>query len=291
MNDIPLLPRILAAIGKLLLFGVVFFLITALLGLPLIITKADDFEWYPIVSTYIQIASLAITIGFFYKYIDHKNISELGLAFRKHVKELLAGSGIATLIMVAGFVVLLLLKQLTVASVGFDLLPFLSGFVLFVGVSVFEEVLCRGYMLSTLMGAMNKYVAWVVSSLLFAALHLANDHMALLPFINLFLAGLLLGSAYIYTRNLWFAIGMHLFWNFVQGTVLGFNVSGSVSYSAVRLHYPEMNVLNGGDFGFEGSWLCSLFTLAAILAVVTYYEIGKGSKQLDSEKEDEKDMD
>ncbi len=72
--------------------------------------------------------------------------------------------------------------------------------------------------------------------------------------LNLLLAGMLLGASYLYTKNLCFPISLHLFWNWIQGPILGYDVSGSHSESSMlTLHLPENNVLNGGAFGFEGS--------------------------------------
>lgn len=92
----------------------------------------------------------------------------------------------------------------------------------------------------------------------------------MLPFINILLAGLLLGFMYIYTRNLWFPISLHLFWNWLQGPVLGFEVSGAdFDKTLLTLNLPTKSILNGGDFGFEGSIICT--ALIAILIGVLWF--------------------
>ncbi len=278
--NIPRLPRLLVTFGKLFLFGVAFFIILSLVVLPLHFsgvfvenTVADS--PISVLSIYIQIIVLFITIFIFYRFIDHKKLSYLGLPVKGHLKEFFAGSMIAILLMVSGFVILLSSNQIDIETVSISAGSFLNSFMLFLGVSIFEEVLCRGYILGTLMDSMNKFIALLISSLIFAVLHIPNNHISFIPVLNLFLAGVLLGSAYIYTRNLWFPIGMHLFWNFVQGTVLGFNVSGTESYTILKLRYPENNLYNGGDFGFEGSIFATLLTIISILLVIRYYEAKK----------------
>ena len=66
----------------------------------------------------------------------------------------------------------------------------------------------------------------------------------------------------------------HWFWNWIQGPVLGYNVSGnSFGYETLlTLRFPEENLINGGSFGFEGSVLCSLLQVAGIALIIGYYE-------------------
>ncbi len=62
--------------------------------------------------------------------------------------------------------------------------------------------------------------------------------------LNLLLAGMLLGASYLYTRNLCFPISLHLFWNWIQGPILGYQVSGNnFTTSMLTLRMPEENVL------------------------------------------------
>jgi membrane protease YdiL (CAAX protease family) len=54
--------------------------------------------------------------------------------------------------------------------------------------------------------------------------------------LNIFLAGIFLGAYYINRRNLWFPIGLHFAWNFCQGSVFGFEVSGE----KVQIHIAKI---------------------------------------------------
>ena len=146
----------------------------------------------------------------------------------------------------------------------------------FLLVAVFEEGMCRGFLLGRMMDAgINKFTALAVSSALFSALHLGNPGITVLAFVNLWLAGVLLGSAYIYTRNLWFAIALHWFWNWIQGPVLGFEVSGMAPEgSLLTLDAPrEAVLLNGGAFGFEGSLVCTVLMVVGIGLIIRHYEV------------------
>jgi len=136
-------------------------------------------------------------------------------------------------------------------------------------VAIVEEVLFRGYILRNLMISFNKYIALIISSLLFSAIHGFNPNIDLFGFIDLFLAGILLGISYIFTKNLWFPIALHFSWNLTQ-TFLGFNVSGQDVYSIVEFKITENNLLNGGNFGFEGS-IFSIISQIIFTVIIWYY--------------------
>lgn len=129
----------------------------------------------------------------------------------------------------------------------------------------------RGYVLRNLMYSFNKYIALIWSSILFSLMHGFNPNIDTFALIELFLAGILLGQSYIYTKNLWFPIALHFSWNFFQ-THFGFNVSGQDTYSLIEFSIVENNLWNGGDFGFEGSWLSIISSIIMIILVERYFK-------------------
>lgn len=274
--------QVIYTLAIIVLFIVAWLCVTGILQLSgAFLAGADFFNTEiltPKQNAIIYLASLIgsfLTVYVFRRYVNHKSFISLGFSFRKRLPDLLIGSAIGCLIMIAGFLILTSVDQIAVESVSVNISDLLWSLMLFACVSVLEEMVSRGFILGNLMDCMNRHAALLLSSLLFSLTHLFNPNTALLPMFNLFLAGILLGSAYIYTRNLWFAIGMHLFWNFVQGPILGFKVSGTSTSTLVKLHYPENNSVNGGEFGFEGSVVCTIFMLIAITIIMWYYEIYK----------------
>ena len=169
-------------------------------------------------------------VDYVHRHVFPQAGSNIGFALKgRHAGQLLAGIGVAGGLYAAGFLVVWLLGGIGITDVGVHPGALVQTWVFFLLVAVFEEGMCRGFLLGRMMDAgINKFTALVLSSAVFSCLHLANPGFALLPFINLLLAGVLLGAAYIYTRNLWFAIGLHWFWNWLQGPILGFEVSGNV---------------------------------------------------------------
>lgn len=225
---------------------------------------------YSILQSFGLIGTLVI-VFLFRKYCDLRSIFSMGFFIRNNSKDLLWGFLSATLIISTGTLILLIIKDITTIGYNFDSNNFSYGFLLFTIVALNEEILCRGYILNNLMGVMNKYLALAISSLIFALMHSFNSNLSWFGMLNLFIAGILLGSTYIYTKNLWFPISFHLFWNFIQGCVFDYNVSGLNVNSILEFDMPIKNSFNGGDFGFEGSWLCTLLCTISIITILYYY--------------------
>ena len=93
-----------------------------------------------------------------------------------------------------------------------------------------------------------------------------------LAFVNLFLAGLLLGINYLYTRNLWFSFFFHFSWNFFQGPILGFRVSGLVFPSLLQTETKGDLFVTGGDFGLEGSILTTVTAFIAFFLLAWAFQ-------------------
>ena len=184
------------------------------------------------------------------------------LAIRK--KDLLSGISLAIVLYAVGFGVSLLAGAIEIAGVVFNPSSLLISFVFFLLVAITEEFALRGFVLERMLqGGVNKFWALFLSATLFSLVHIANPNFDFLSFINILLAGILLGSSYIYTRNLCFPIALHWFWNWIQGPVLGHEVSGNKFCDGLlTLYLPEANLINGGAFGFEGSILCTVLMVA-----------------------------
>jgi membrane protease YdiL (CAAX protease family) len=127
----------------------------------------------------------------------------------------------------------------------------LLGALTFTGVAVYEEVLARGVLLQLLSRAWNPAVGVLGSSVIFAVLHGANPDASPLAVVGLLAAGLLLAWGYLATGRLWLPIALHWSWNFAQGPLFGFPVSGlhSEALLAVSVVGPEW--ITGGGFGPE----------------------------------------
>lgn len=152
---------------------------------------------------------------------------------------------------------------------------------LFVLVALNEEYVCRGYIQGLLKHHYGRAAAIVVSSILFALLHSANPGMwdSPWPIVILVLAGVVLALSRELSGGLWVPMGFHLTWNFFQGNVYGFNVSGEQVKSVFTLHTKGAEWLAGGEFGAEGSVVTAVVLLACCLYGV-YRLRGRGSHKV-----------
>jgi len=119
----------------------------------------------------------------------------------------------------------------------------------------------RGYHMQTLGSGLTLTWGWILSSAVFGALHLANPHASFVAAAGILFAGLLLGYAYLRTGQLWLSMGLHTGWNFFEGVVFGFPVSGLPFYHLTRISVNGPVMWTGGEFGPEAG----LIVLPAIL--------------------------
>lgn len=221
----------------------------------------------PLQSLIVSLASLAGTITvlwLFMKYVVEEPFMNIGFEKKSIKEDTIRGIYYGLIIMSIGFISLLLFDEINFRSFNFNLPLIVLSLLHYVCVAISEELLLRGFILNNLMKSFNNVTALLLSSVLFSLLHAGNPNITFFGLIDLFVAGILLGLPYLYTKNIWFSIALHFSWNFFQGTIFGFNVSGIENYSIIETDYKLASIWNGGDFGFEGSLLSLIFQLIAI---------------------------
>lgn len=141
----------------------------------------------------------------------------------------------------------------------------LTGLIMFFCVAVFEEMLMRAIVFRLLEQVWGTTVAIAISSALFGLAHMFNPDATVVSTVQIALeAGVLLALAYAVTRNLWFAIGIHMGWNYAQGNIFGGFVSGTdVPHSLLKTTLTGPDYLTGGAFGLEASVVALIVCLAA----------------------------
>jgi hypothetical protein len=150
-----------------------------------------------------------------------------------------------------------------IKSIQFDWEKQLFSFTLFFLVAVSEEIFFRGILFRMINRRWNIWAALVISALIFGGLHIFNDNATLWSSIAIAIeAGSLLGAAYAYSKNIWLPIGIHWIWNYTQGNILGFPVSGEDNVTSIIT--PEISGpqwLTGGSFGAEASVISAVIGL------------------------------
>ena len=149
----------------------------------------------------------------------------------------------------------------------------------FLLVGLFEEYFTRGFLQYTLtrglIGLAEKispnhvravafWMAAIIMSILFGALHLGNAGENRVGIVMVFCAGILFSYALWRTGSLWWAIGFHMAWDWSQSFLYGVPDSGALSAGRLFLTHPiGKPLLSGGVDGPEGS----LYVLPTLLLV------------------------
>ena len=134
-----------------------------------------------------------------------------------------------------------------------------------------EEVLCSGYFLGSYARRYPVYAAVLANSLLFASLHLLNSGISVLAFINITLFGIFASIYFIRRGSIWGIGAFHSIWNLVQGNFYGIKVSGTPVGNTLftTQAIAGKSLWNGGNFGMEGSLICTIVLTCGIIFLYT----------------------
>jgi membrane protease YdiL (CAAX protease family) len=265
-------------IGRIFLFIVSYFIIVGIFqyvgsliaGVDFANLEYEETSKQLLIVGFFDLFGTFLVIWLFMKFVEKKEFITLGFQTKNRFNEFIFGIILGLTIMLIGYLLLIYLKEIFFLNVNFDFKELIISIMLFTIVAIVEETLLRGYVLRNLMSSFNKYTALIASSILFSVMHSFNPNVDLFSLFNLFLAGIVLGLSYIHTKNLWFPIALHLSWNLFQ-TLFGFNVSGKDTYSIIEFKIKEGNLINGGAFGFEGSYLSIIAEIITIIGIGIYY--------------------
>ncbi len=205
------------------------------------------------------------------RYVDRRLFRDLGMNLDAHwwydlAFGLVLGAVLMTLVFTIEYSLgwISIRERFAVAPPGG--VPFvvaLTGpIVAFIVVGISEEILSRGYQLRNMAEGFNigrrhsvgaLALAWLLSSAIFGLFHASNPNATRISTANLMMAGLFLGLGLVLTGRLGLPIGLHISWNFFQGNVFGFPVSGNdytaATFFAIRQGGPDL--WTGGAFGPE----------------------------------------
>ena len=177
------------------------------------------------------------------------------------------GAGVVLFSAIVGVAALIGVYRALGLSPARDWLPILLGTGLMAGVT--EEILLRGIVFRWLEELGGSWVALALSALLFGFLHAANPNATVVSSLSIALAaGVLLGGAYMLTRNLWLAIGLHAGWNVTQGLVWDVPISGFALDGWVESRLVGDPLWSGGPFGLEASVITMVLATAAGVGLI-----------------------
>lgn len=229
----------------------------------------DTSHLVPLLST---IGASLFTVYVFRKKVDRQSVYSLGLALGQHRSSAAAGLFLGLVLLGLGTLALALNRNLQWEDVTVNPEQLALGCIQMLLIAFTEELVFRGYILNNLLPVTNKWTALLASAVIFTLFHIGNPGISTVAAINIFLAGLMLGINYIYTKNLWFGILLHFTWNFYMGCILGYKVSGLQFQSLLQQELSGSTLFTGGNFGFEGSVVASVLFVLAAGALALIYE-------------------
>ncbi len=220
------------------------------------------------------------------RFFDRRYFADFGVRFnRAWWRDLGFGLALGVLLMTlifliewaAGWITITGAFQTTMPNTSFGV-AVLNPLILFLCVGIYEEFMSRGYHLKNLaegfsfLGARRAIlIATVLSSAIFGVLHAGNPNATAISTTNIVVAGIFLALGYILTRELAIPIGLHITWNFFQGNVFGFPVSGQDAGTTVLAIAQGGNpLITGGAFGPEAG-LIGIGAMALGMVLIIYW--------------------
>jgi membrane protease YdiL (CAAX protease family) len=216
-------------------------------------------EWFDATLVVANAIPMVLSVIVARKLLDRRSVRSLGLKLSLQAAlDVIVGIAISAAQLGLIMVIELSMGWLVVEGFGWQeegLLRTFGGVIIWLGifamVGFYEEFFSRGYQLQNLEEGLNTFWAVLLSSVFFGLLHIANQNASWVSTVGIMMAGLFLAYAYLRTRSLWLAIGLHFGWNSILGPVLGFPVSGIGTARLLVNRVSGPTLWTGGDFGPE----------------------------------------
>jgi len=242
-------------------------LFTGLMTLLFIRGIPENTDTYILVTQTCFIFSILFTLLIVTK-VEKRNLRGMGFSREKVLSYIVKGFCL-------GFVMFLIVTVIgtLVGLYKFDYLNFSTWYLAipylltFIIQSFAEEIYTRGWVIPLFSRNHSVIVAIGISVLLFVVGHAGNIGFNVGSIINLVLVSVLLAFMLLKFDNIWICGGVHSAWNFTQGYLLGFNVSGINTSSLFNFSQTTNNIISGGAFGPESGLIVSFVLLLVIIFV------------------------
>jgi membrane protease YdiL (CAAX protease family) len=293
--------RRVRALWRLLLHGVALVLLAILLsqlfGLLLDLFHVTPGAGLSAINMSFQLAIVLLATWLCARALDHRPLDAFGL----HVSarwwaDLAVGLAIGVVLMTGIFWFELEAGWLTIVdrNVGPPersfWLALCEPLAAFMAVGFYEELMSRGYHLRNLAeGLRGKWIgpraalllATLISASAFGLLHAGNQNATAISSVNVGLAGIMLALGLLWTGELALPIGLHISWNFCQGNVFGFPVSGNPMPTRVfAIAQGGDPLLTGGAFGPEAGVVGLVAMVFGAGMIAAWVRLSRGELRL-----------
>lgn len=200
--------------------------------------------------------------------IERRRLYTIGMTSKRVVSSYLIGIGFGAVVLLVVQVPMLVTQSGGVTYNGFSSLVVVFLFAFMIQ-SAAEEILFRGYLMSALNNRVSTFWAVIISSGVFALLHLINGDATVFSIVQVFLLGAMFGFYVVRTNNIWGACGMHFAWNFLQGLFIDIRIAGvTMDYSIIKFEDVDFYPENVGVIGSPTDLIAIGFLIAAIAVVL-----------------------
>jgi membrane protease YdiL (CAAX protease family) len=154
-----------------------------------------------------------------------------------------------------------------------SIFTFFGYFVLYILVAVVEELFFRSFPLIVLAERYRNLAAILITSIFFGLAHYGNPGFNWIAMVNISMIGALLAVILLLKKNIYWVIGIHFGWNFTQGSLLGYQVSGTPATGILVAKPVGPTYLSGGAFGMEASIFCTIVVALLLLVILFRYRM------------------
>jgi CAAX amino terminal protease family. len=252
--------------------------IQMLIGLLLFLFLPVPFYWalQPNYSAFIKFPlSLSFTVFLLYafkKYLERFAKETVRLSLFGNAHKIFVGFIISTLFISVTIVCLFINKQYHVLSVNFSLESQFAWLSFCLLIAVIEEIIFRGIIFRQVSDCWNIKIGLIASALVFGILHIFNKDATLWSSLAIAInGGWLYAIAYAYHQTIWVPIGMHWAWNYLEGGIFGYEISG-ITQAGIPLITAKITgpaLLTGGNYGL----VSSIITIATGIGISMIYTI------------------
>ncbi len=285
----------LRLLPRLVLFVAFYELLSALLSI--LVNQSGYFPFFdsPAALGLIVLGMTILTVFLAGRLLDRRKFADFGFHFdRRWMRNLGFGVLLGALLMAAVFIIELSYGWITIVeffgvntmlssitTIGYFWSQFFQTLLFYFCAAFAEELFFRAYPIKNLLESFNnlkinqKTLGWlaaIVTSLVFGLAHLGNPNSSWISTFNIFIAGMMLSLPLILNGELALSIGLHFSWNFFQGVIFGFPISGTLSAAnLIRIQQSGPESMTGGAFGPEAGLLGLAAMLVGSAAIMFYF--------------------
>ena len=246
----------------------------------------DSILYFRLINAPVSFILFSLLIWISAKLIDRRKVADYGIFYSKEwIYDFVFGLLLGIFLISFVFILEYSMGWITIVDYYYAaggksfILALLESLLLYIYVGYYEETVSRGYLLRNISEGMNFKKSGPMFAIIFAVLftsfifgfgHADNPNATFIGWWNIIIVGVLLGYTFVITKSLAIPIGIHITWNFFQGSVFGFPVSGNPTpVTFLQIEQGGNPLWTGGDFGPEAG-LVIYFVAVFLVNSFTY---------------------